>query len=156
MEMLCVWQQNARTLELTASMLVGVSGPPTRLIVLPPVVGIRYAPRNNSAMNTNLTYFFSPQVYSCEYQQTAQDVLNLCLNFDMDQIPFWPAPAEAAGGCSCNIGDVARKEVQISAQLTECSNNKTNLNKMTEVGDMTNYAQACICCAESAIISAYV
>jgi hypothetical protein len=32
----------------------------------------------------------------------------------------------------------------------------TNLNKMTEVDDMTNYAQACICCAESAIVSAYV
>ena len=74
----------------------------------------------------------------------------------MDQIPFWPAPADAAGGCSCNIGNVARKEVQISAQLTECSNNKTNLNKMTEVDDMTNYAQACICCSESAIVSAYV
>ncbi|KAF3399858.1 hypothetical protein F1880_008166 [Penicillium rolfsii] len=97
---------------------------------------------------------FSLQVYSCEYQRTAQDVLNTCLGFDMDQIPFWPAPADAAGGCSCNIGHVAQKEVQISAQLTECKNNKTNLNKLTEGDDMTNYAQACICCAESAIVSA--
>lgn len=74
----------------------------------------------------------------------------------MDQIPFWPAPANAAGGCSCNIGKVARKETLISAQLTECSNNMTNLNQMSEVEDMTNYAQACICCAQSAVVSAYV
>jgi hypothetical protein len=74
----------------------------------------------------------------------------------MEQIPFWPAPADAAGGCSCSIGNVARKEVLISAQLTECSNNMTNLNQMSEADDMTNYAQACNCCAQSAILSAYV
>lgn len=61
MEMLCVWQSNARILGSTASMLVDVSGPPTRSIVLPPVVGTRYAPRNNSAVITNLTYLFLPR-----------------------------------------------------------------------------------------------
>lgn len=74
----------------------------------------------------------------------------------MDQIPFWPAPENAAGGCSCNIGKLAGKEKLISAQLTECSNNMTNLDQLSEVKDITNYAQACICCAQSAIVSAYV
>ncbi|CEJ59610.1 hypothetical protein PMG11_08227 [Penicillium brasilianum] len=94
------------------------------------------------------------QVYSCEYQQTAQDVLDLCLSFDIDRIPFWPAPENAPGGCSCNIGNLARKETLISAQLTECSNNMTNLDQLSEGKNMTDYAQACVCCAQSAIVSA--
>lgn len=55
MEILRVWQRNVRILESTASMLVVVSRPPTRLIVLPPVAGTRHAPRDISVMNTRLT-----------------------------------------------------------------------------------------------------
>ncbi|KAJ5166275.1 uncharacterized protein N7482_005056 [Penicillium canariense] len=94
------------------------------------------------------------QVYSCEYQQTAEDVIKLCINFDADQIPYWPPPDDAIGGCSCNIAKADRKELLISAQLTECTNNMTNLDQLSTTDEITVYEQACMCCAQSAIVSA--
>jgi hypothetical protein len=39
--------------------------------------------------------------------------------------------------------------------MDTCSNNQTNIGQMTDVDGITDYAQACICCSFSAIISAY-
>ncbi|EPS28532.1 hypothetical protein PDE_03478 [Penicillium oxalicum 114-2] len=69
------------------------------------------------------------QVYSCEYQKSAQDVMNLCLGFDMPSLPFWPTPSDAPGGCSCNLGNVTRQETLISSHLAECRKNQTNLDQ---------------------------
>ncbi|KAJ5657554.1 uncharacterized protein N7484_001203, partial [Penicillium longicatenatum] len=88
-----------------------------------------------------------------EYQQTIEDVLNLCVKPDMDQLPFWPPPDDAASGCSCNIAKVDKKELLIAAQMTTCTNNETNLDQMSSVDAITDYGQACLCCAESAIVS---
>ncbi|CAI7640200.1 unnamed protein product [Penicillium pancosmium] len=51
------------------------------------------------------------------------------------------------------MGKADKKELQISSYLDICANNMTNLNQMSEVDDMTDYAQACICCTQSAIMS---
>ncbi|KAJ5889616.1 hypothetical protein N7504_010426 [Penicillium tannophilum] len=93
------------------------------------------------------------QVYSCEYQRTIEDVLNLCALPKMDQFPFWPPPDDAASGCSCNIGKMDKKELLIVDQMTTCTNNMTNLDQMSSNDAISDYGQACICCAESAILS---
>lgn len=74
----------------------------------------------------------------------------------MDQIPFWPPPDNAKAGCSCNMGKMDKKQQLISAQLTPCTNNMTNLNQLSDVDDINAYGQACICCAESAIVTSFV
>jgi hypothetical protein len=73
----------------------------------------------------------------------------------MDQLPFWPPPDDTASGCSCNIAKVDKKELLIAAQMTTCTNNETNLDQMSSVDAITDYGQACLCCAESAIVSTY-
>ncbi|KXG50482.1 uncharacterized protein PGRI_069730 [Penicillium griseofulvum] len=94
------------------------------------------------------------QVYSCEYQSTVIDFLGVCLNPNRDGLPYWPTPDDAPDSCSCNLGKVELKEYLINNQLTECSNNATNLNQMTDTQAMIDYGQACMCCGWSAIISA--
>ncbi|KAJ5100590.1 hypothetical protein N7456_006642, partial [Penicillium angulare] len=93
------------------------------------------------------------QVYSCEYQRTVEDILNLCVKPNLDGIPFWPPPDGAKAGCSCQLGKVDKKEQLISAQLEKCANNMTNLNQMSTVDEMTDYSTACTCCTQSAIVS---
>ncbi|KAJ5698960.1 hypothetical protein N7462_000965 [Penicillium macrosclerotiorum] len=94
------------------------------------------------------------QVYSCEYQRTVEDVLNLCAKTDMDQLPFWPPPDDAPARCSCNLGKIDRKENLISAHLTQCVNNETNLAQFSTVDEITDYSRACTCCAMSGFVTA--
>ncbi|KAJ5632767.1 hypothetical protein N7490_009106 [Penicillium lividum] len=92
------------------------------------------------------------EVYSCEYQETVQVIINTCVKTDLNQLPFWPPPDDTAAGCSCNLAKSYKKELLITDQLSACSNNMTNLNQMS-VDEMIEYTQACLCCAESAILS---
>lgn len=49
-----------------------------------------------------------------------------------------------------------KKEYLITNQMNECSNNSTNIDGMaTDPDALIEYAQACLCCGYSAIISAY-
>ncbi|CAI7645839.1 unnamed protein product [Penicillium glandicola] len=94
------------------------------------------------------------EVYSCEYQSTVWDFLNICVNPNRDGLPYWPTPDDAPDSCSCNLGQIDQKEHLIVNQMTECSNNNTNLEGMTDTDEMVEYGQACLCCGYSAIISA--
>ncbi|OQD86140.1 hypothetical protein PENANT_c008G06262 [Penicillium antarcticum] len=94
------------------------------------------------------------EVYSCEYQNTVGDFFALCTNPNYDTVPFWPAPDDAPDACSCNLGKIEKKEHLIALQMTECSNNMTNLNQITKTDAIADYGQACMCCGMSAIISA--
>ncbi|KAJ5757321.1 uncharacterized protein N7511_006015 [Penicillium nucicola] len=94
------------------------------------------------------------QVYSCEYQNTVGDFFTLCTKPNYDTVPFWPAPDDAPDSCSCNLGEIEKKEYLISLQMTECSNNMTNLNQITKTDAIVDYGKACTCCGMSAIISA--
>lgn len=49
-----------------------------------------------------------------------------------------------------------KKELLIADQITTCTNNVTNLDQLSSVDAINDYGQACICCAESAILSTYV
>ncbi|KAJ5082534.1 hypothetical protein N7532_011577, partial [Penicillium argentinense] len=94
------------------------------------------------------------QIYSCEYQKAANDLIQLCEKPHLDDIPFWPPPDNAPGGCSCNIAKIFKQQIQVSDQLTKCGNNKTNIDKIgDDVNDSIDYSRACICCAESAMMS---
>lgn len=107
---------------------------------------------NNITWSGQLT-IVSSQVYSCEYQVLAEDLLNNCIKQHLEDIPFWPPPDNAPGGCSCNFGKADKQELQISNYIETCANNMTNLNQMSDVDDMTNYSQACMCCSQSAVLS---
>ncbi|KAJ5772300.1 hypothetical protein N7520_002829 [Penicillium odoratum] len=89
---------------------------------------------------------------SCWNQETVQVITNTCVKTDMDQLPFWPSPDDTSAGCSCNMAKTYKKELLITDQLSACSNNMTNLNQMS-VDEMIEYTQACLCCAESAVVS---
>ncbi|CAG8191840.1 unnamed protein product [Penicillium olsonii] len=93
------------------------------------------------------------QVYSCEYQDTVIGWIDQYPNPNRDGLPFFPAPDNAPGSCSCNLGKVDRKLYLGTEQMTKCSNNETNLNQFTKVDDITSYGKACSCCAFSSIIS---
>ncbi|CAI7668417.1 unnamed protein product [Penicillium pancosmium] len=94
------------------------------------------------------------QVYSCEYQLTVEDFISLYQKEYLDDIPFWPPPDKAPGGCSCNTGKVRKKELQIENHLTACLDNTTNLDSMEDdLDDHDKYVMACQCCAESAVRS---
>lgn len=71
-------------------------------------------------------------------------------------MPFWPAPDDAPDACSCNLGKIEKKEHLIALQMTDCSNNMTNLNQITDTDAIVDYGRACMCCGLSAIVSAYV
>ncbi|CAG8896857.1 unnamed protein product [Penicillium egyptiacum] len=95
------------------------------------------------------------RVYSCEYQATVLDYLSFCSSPDRDGLPYWPTPDDAPDSCSCNTGQIEQKEYLIVNQMDVCSNNQTNIGRiMTDVDAITEYGQACVCCAFSAIISA--
>ncbi|KAJ5123091.1 hypothetical protein N7448_009188 [Penicillium atrosanguineum] len=92
------------------------------------------------------------QVYSCEYQKTGENLINYCPKVDLEQIPFWPPPENAPGGCSCNFAKIDLRITQISNYLTTCANNETNVEQLT-VEEMSDYGRACICCSYSAAVS---
>ncbi|KAJ9481724.1 hypothetical protein VN97_g11744 [Penicillium thymicola] len=95
------------------------------------------------------------RVYSCEYQATVLDYLSFCRKPDRDGLPYWPTPDDTPDSCSCNLGQIYRKEYLITNQMEECSNNQTNIGQMiTDADAIIEYGQACACCAFSAYISA--
>lgn len=86
------------------------------------------------------------QVYSCEYQVLVGGLLAEQSDPTTSDIPFWPAPANAPGGCSCNFGDIYQN-VTASMDLiqTECPQ---------YVSSGAIALGACQCCAWSAAVSA--
>ncbi|KAJ5984798.1 hypothetical protein N7522_011994 [Penicillium canescens] len=89
------------------------------------------------------------QVYTCEYQNTVGDFFTYCTNPNYDT----PAPDDAPDSCSCNLGKIVKKECLITLQMTECSNNMTNLDQLTDTDAIVDYGKACICCELSAFVS---
>ncbi|KAJ6150365.1 hypothetical protein N7471_001564 [Penicillium samsonianum] len=77
------------------------------------------------------------------------------VNPNRDGLPYWPTPNDAPDSCSCNLGQIDRKKYLITNQLTECSNNNTNVEQLSDTDAMIEYGQACLCCGYSAIISTY-
>ncbi|KAF7594760.1 hypothetical protein BBP40_008467 [Aspergillus hancockii] len=93
------------------------------------------------------------QVYSCEYQQTAYDLLDSCVNLEANAIPFFPPPDNAPGGCSCNLGRIFQAQSLANNQLNECADNMTALNQHGAYKETQIYGDICLCCAQSSIMS---
>ena len=83
------------------------------------------------------------------------DFLGVCTNPNRDGLPYWPTPNDAPDSCSCNLGKMEKTEYLITKQMTECSDNSTNTDGVTDTDVLIEYGQACLCCGYSAIISAY-
>ncbi|KAJ6141922.1 hypothetical protein N7497_011021 [Penicillium chrysogenum] len=83
------------------------------------------------------------RVYSCEYQATTLDYLSFCLNPDRDGLPYWPTPDDAPDSCSCNTGQIEQKLYLIINQVETCSNNQTNIGRMTDVDGITDIWGTC-------------
>ncbi|KAJ5732036.1 hypothetical protein N7493_003517 [Penicillium malachiteum] len=106
------------------------------------------------------------QVYSCEYQLFIQQYFTICPNA-AEPIPFWPAPDDAAGRCSCALGKVLQNTLSARKEQVSCISNIADetVNTVTgalgdlssigkNVADIATTAVGCACCGASASISA--
>ncbi|PLB51456.1 hypothetical protein P170DRAFT_433443 [Aspergillus steynii IBT 23096] len=85
------------------------------------------------------------QVYSCEYQLTVSDLAETCDKPDLDNIPFYPAPDNAPGGCSCAVGKVNKAMLE----ATKIQGNQCDLKSSASDSEI----EECMCCGYSAILS---
>jgi hypothetical protein len=96
------------------------------------------------------------QIYSCEYQNLAMHAHENCpgagvgpLNTDdVDgYIPYSPAPANAPGGCSCDISFVYYRHYTATANAKVCEARVTN--------GSSEAVDRCRCCAASEQVSSF-
>ncbi|OGM42327.1 hypothetical protein ABOM_007886 [Aspergillus bombycis] len=90
------------------------------------------------------------QVYSCEYQKTAYDLLDSCVNTTIDAVPFFPPPDNAPAGCSCNLGRVAEVQKVAENAMQTCADNITPDSDSEQV---IVYGFTCGCCGQSSYLS---
>lgn len=90
-------------------------------------------------------------MHGCEYQNYAHSMLFDCPHvIDTKALPFFPAPENAPGICSCNFGaaDIETIDVLYN-QVATC--NKTNDGIRDGIGRQLE--KACLCCGQSIAIS---
>ncbi|KAL2819305.1 hypothetical protein BDW59DRAFT_122798 [Aspergillus cavernicola] len=90
-------------------------------------------------------------VYSCEYQVQGSDNINSCRNPDLDQVPFWPAPDNADGRCSCSVGKVTTAQVLTNEVIAQCGDSADPFSQSPE--EIESYGMACLCCGLSGLLS---
>lgn len=76
----------------------------------------------------------NPKVYGCEYQTLASQIVSGCFGRD---IPFFSAPENVPGQCSCNLGHVIYNMTAVFNQYSTCAQQST-LNTSRLLG--------CACC----------
>lgn len=84
------------------------------------------------------------QVYSCGYQALAIGTLQVCglgTYFPPSPIPYFPAPADAPGECSCNVAAAFNSIAEYGYLSTQCS----------RFGYPSS--STCLCCSFSVILS---
>lgn len=80
--------------------------------------------------------------FICEYQFLVANYFLLC-NIASTPVPYWPAPGNVPGGCSCDMGAYTQLLLNASAASLKCGSNFNNTIK------------DCSCCAKSVEVSAY-
>ncbi|GFF83152.1 hypothetical protein IFM47457_07169 [Aspergillus lentulus] len=89
--------------------------------------------------------------YSCEYGKLVAMYFVECPTAS-EPIPIWPAPDNAPGGCSCNLGKVLQATLNAQKERNACLTNKTTTN----VIELSKKYTACGCCEVSTRLSGYV
>jgi hypothetical protein len=92
------------------------------------------------------------QIYGCEYQSLVISYAGLCQLIMTLPVPYWPAPDNAPGSCSCNTGEFL--ETYLGSQTSELSCAKNA--ELLSLGEIPARLEACACCGTGITISAYV
>lgn len=95
-------------------------------------------------LNCYLSFCWN-KVYSCEYQFLANQLVDSVLDGG-GSIPCYPAPDNAPGGCSCNIGKLYHNFTEsVRAGLATCNQTQTDASDV----------KACDCCAFGSAFAAF-
>jgi hypothetical protein len=108
-------------------------------------------------MTTHLTCFIEScwnKVYTCAYQQFAVTYANFCFGGVSDDIPFWPAPADAPDACSCNMENVYDEVIVNINEASTCLERVTDELATDDPLQTIANSTGCQCCAASGAVSA--
>ena len=130
------------------------SAKPTRTTstALRPHAGTRYFIRSPI---TVYSLADTEQAYSCQYQALVRQYFSICPS--AVNPPFWPAPANAPGACSCNYGQVWDYIRKVGNEQVACYNDAIrSANGGRNMNDVVRQESGCACCGASGIYSACV
>ncbi|KAH7370490.1 hypothetical protein BKA65DRAFT_360101, partial [Rhexocercosporidium sp. MPI-PUGE-AT-0058] len=110
---------------------------------------LNYNDRNCVGREEELACFASHcwnKVYQCEYQQNAIKFIGKCS--PSTQIPYFPAPANATNGCSCNLGNVYLAISNTTSKGISCQKEvrKQNTTDREEEPQNIRQGEHCKCC----------
>ncbi|KAF4947797.1 hypothetical protein FGADI_10130 [Fusarium gaditjirri] len=91
------------------------------------------------------------RVWECEYQEYMISYFMNCANAKQP-VPYFPAPKNAPGACSCNIGQVHLNIQDAIHQMATCSNNANSGDAGSDLQQM----EGCSCCEISGALSSMV
>ncbi|PVH73432.1 hypothetical protein DL98DRAFT_519929 [Cadophora sp. DSE1049] len=87
-------------------------------------------------------------IYGCEYQETIRQVMLDCYPdpvAELESIPFWPAPSEGPGVCSCNFESMEQDLADVSSQYDACIDIRKNDSSIEDWD--------CYCCSTTRAVS---
>ncbi|RMJ16446.1 hypothetical protein CDV36_003905 [Fusarium kuroshium] len=106
-------------------------------------------------MDCALTHCWD-QVYSCEYQETVEQVIKTCDDAPEEGFPFYPAPVDAPNACSCNKAKVVETVGKVLEEQNDCEGGASDAwESLPRAEFKAKVAPACVCCSWSAALSAY-
>ena len=88
------------------------------------------------------------KIYGCEYQETIRQFMLDCYPdpvTELESIPFWPAPSEGSGVCSCNFESMEQDLADVYSQYDACIDIRKN--------DPSKEDLDCYCCSTSRTVS---
>lgn len=90
------------------------------------------------------------RVWECEYQEYMVSYFMNC-NTAKQPVPYFPAPKNAPGACSCNVGQVYLNIQDAIQQTATCSNGADS----GDAGNNLQQIEGCNCCEISGALSRY-
>ncbi|RKL45776.1 hypothetical protein BFJ72_g3321 [Fusarium proliferatum] len=91
------------------------------------------------------------RVWECEYQEYMVSYFMNC-NTAKQPVPYFPAPKNAPGACSCNVGQVYLNIQDAIQQTATCSNGADS----GDAGNNLQQIEGCNCCEISGALSSIV
>ncbi|KAL5604986.1 hypothetical protein FOVSG1_005133 [Fusarium oxysporum f. sp. vasinfectum] len=91
------------------------------------------------------------RVWECEYQEYMVSYFMNCATAKQP-VPYFPAPKNAPGACSCNVGQVYLNIQDAIQQTAMCSNNADS----GDAGSNLQQIEGCNCCEISGALSSIV